>query len=48
MGANKWMEYGSSAALRVGKNKYSLSMVGLIAPNNKDAIAAAETVQPHW
>jgi hypothetical protein len=40
--ANKWMEYGSSGILEVGRNRYSLGMIGLITPNDKGDIAAAE------
>ncbi|MCP4643585.1 MAG: hypothetical protein GY851_24265 [bacterium] len=38
-GANKWMEYGSSAALQVGRNTYALGMVGLIAPEEDTRVA---------
>lgn len=43
--ANKWMEYGSSAALKAGRNKYALGMVGLITPNIAADIAVAEDLQ---
>jgi hypothetical protein len=38
--ANKWMEYGACGLLRMGKNAYSLGMIGLISP--KDDVLAAE------
>ncbi|MDQ1256765.1 MAG: Alpha-mann mid protein, partial [Candidatus Hydrogenedentes bacterium] len=43
--ANKWMEYGSTAKLRVGHNEYALSMIGLITPNRKGDLLAAEDFQ---
>lgn len=44
-GANKWMEFGSSASLRMGSNSYALGMIGLITPKNVTDIAAGETIQ---
>ena len=41
--ANKWMEYGAGATLKAGRSTYALGMIGLIAPNAKADIAAAET-----
>ncbi len=43
--ANKWMEYGSCAELRMGRNAYTLSMVGLITPEDKADVHVAEEVQ---
>ena len=43
--ANKWMEYGSTAVLEMGRNKYALSMVGLVTPNRKRDIELAERLQ---
>ncbi|HOZ46037.1 MAG TPA: glycoside hydrolase family 38 C-terminal domain-containing protein [Candidatus Hydrogenedentes bacterium] len=43
--ANKWMEYGPNATLRVGRNQYALNMVGLITPNGRAEIDAAETIE---
>jgi alpha-mannosidase len=40
--ANKWMEYGASATLRMGRNAYALGMVGLITPKAKTDVAVAE------
>ena len=41
--ANKWMEYGSTATVRMGRNRYAMGMVGLIAP--KADTPVAENVQ---
>ncbi|MBI5094436.1 MAG: hypothetical protein HZB26_18615 [Candidatus Hydrogenedentes bacterium] len=43
--ANKWMEYGSSAILQAGRNKYALGMVGLITPKDANDIRVAEELQ---
>lgn len=43
--ANKWMEYGNSATLRLGRNAYGISMVGLIAPDDTATQEIAETIQ---
>ena len=43
--ANKWMEYGKSAVVQMGRNKYALGMVGLITPNEKADILLAEELQ---
>lgn len=43
--ANKWMEYGASAQLRVGKNEYSLAMIGLVTPQHAGDIGVAEALQ---
>ncbi|HOV74904.1 MAG TPA: glycoside hydrolase family 38 C-terminal domain-containing protein [Candidatus Hydrogenedentes bacterium] len=43
--ANKFMEYGSSAKVQIGRNVYSLSMVGLVTPKNADDVAVAEELQ---
>ena len=40
--ANKWMELGTCGTLEMGKNRYSLGMVGLITPNDKGDVAVAE------
>ncbi len=43
--ANKWMELGSTAELRMGRNAYALSMVGLITPENEADVRIAEEMQ---
>jgi hypothetical protein len=43
--ANKWMEYGSCAQLRVGRSVYSISMVGLVTPKDPSDLRVAEEVQ---
>ena len=43
--ANKWMEYGSCAELRMGRTAYALSMIGLITPEDRDDVRLAEEVQ---
>ena len=43
--ANKWMEYGKCAELRMGNNTYALSMVGLITPEDKADVGVAEDLQ---
>ncbi|MBI4556596.1 MAG: hypothetical protein HY706_03365 [Candidatus Hydrogenedentes bacterium] len=43
--ANKWMEYGSSATLQLGRNKYALSMIGLITPKDAETLKVAEELQ---
>ncbi|NIA13402.1 MAG: hypothetical protein GWP08_04925 [Nitrospiraceae bacterium] len=43
--ANKWMEYGNCATLRMGRNAYPISMVGLISTKDKAAVRIAEGMQ---
>lgn len=43
--ANKWMEHGGSAWLRLGRNCYALGMIGLITPKDNGTIRSAEAVQ---
>ena len=43
--ANKWIEYGVNAVVQLGRNKYALGMVGLIAPDDRGDIAVAEDLQ---
>ena len=43
--ANKWMEYGNSAVLRMGKNAYGIRMVGVITPDHSADIEIAEDLE---
>ena len=43
--ANKWTEYGSTALLKMGRNRYALSMVGLVTTKRKGDTAAAERLE---
>lgn len=43
--ANKWMEQGVTALLRMGRNKYALSMIGLIVPDRKSDVLVSEDLQ---
>ena len=43
--ANKWMEYGNSAVLRMGKNAYGIGMVGIITSDNPAEIEIAEDIE---
>ncbi len=43
--ANKWMEYGNCATVRIGGNAYPLHMVGLITTRDKAAVELGEDVQ---
>jgi len=42
--ANKWMEYGSCATVKVGGSAYPLSMVGLVARGDRVTEGVAETI----
>lgn len=43
--ANKWMEYGVSALVTAGRNRYALGMVGLITPKHRGDVRVAEDIQ---
>ena len=43
--ANKWMEQGVNAVVSAGRNRYPLSMVGLITPEHKPTVVIAEELQ---
>ncbi|HIJ73512.1 MAG TPA: hypothetical protein HPP83_05355 [Candidatus Hydrogenedentes bacterium] len=43
--ANKWMEYGCSATVSVGRSKYALGMVGLISTKGRKDIEVAEQIE---
>jgi hypothetical protein len=43
--ANKWIEYGSTAILQMGRNKHALSMVGLVIPDDEGDVRVAGDLQ---